>query len=191
MHIAPYHFYLAGVKVIDKDNVFMKDEPVRWTILNGAEVKHVQPQSQSQNTLTDYHPPPKGKTYQVTEPGKTQIEGRWYLTDQGAFFVQLLNSKLEKIIDKSTEIEKTFQDQCLRFSFQRKTCRVFLTFPQDFPINSSLKIKCIVPGASDSLKWSFPDVQLSATEIVDSIVQFLKDNVPAVYHGRTLYVASV
>ena len=47
---------------------------------------------------------------------------------------------------------------------------------------------CVAPGASGRLKWSFPDVQLSATEIVDKIVQFLKDNVAIVYNDATKHV---
>ena len=157
----------------------MQDDLVYQEIQKGEE-KLIQPQSQY--TPTDYYPPKKGNSHQVTKSDKG-----WFLTDQGSFFVQLLNSKLEKIIDTSTEIEKTCTDQCLRFSFQRKTCRVFLTFPQDFPSNSSLEIMCVVPGASDPLKWLVTRAQLSA-EFVDRIFQLLKESVPTVHHGPTKYV---
>ena len=108
-----------------------------------------------------------------------QNEGRWYLTDCGSYFVQVLNSKLEDIIDASTSIEKTFTQGCLKFSFRRNTCRVALTFSQDFP-NSGVKIVCSVPNAGSPLKLTMPNIKQISAEIVDQIVQKVKDVVPTV-----------
>ena len=152
----------------------MKDEAVDRIIQSGAERKPVQPQSQ--NTPADHHPPPKVNSRQVTKPGKTQSKERWFLTEQGAFFVQLLNSKLEKIIDTSAEIEKIFKDQCLRFSFQKKRCRVVVTFPRDFP-RSSLEVTYDVPEASAPLQFTMLCSQLSE-EHVDRIVKTINNSVP-------------
>jgi hypothetical protein len=171
-------FIFAEVKIIKKSNVFMRDEVVVNKISSGAETP-----SQPRNPPIDYYPSTQRNTSEapITKSCKKENEGRWYLTDQGAGFVQHLNCKLERIIDASTNIERTFKNECLRFSFQRNTCSVVLIFPKDFP-NSSLIIVCNVPGSSSPLKLAMPKASdLVSVEFVDQILRGIKDMVPTVW----------
>ena len=164
---ASTHTYDAiEVKIMQKDNVFMRDDIVSNRISEGAE-KTMLPQPRNTSQALN------GKSVEQ------QNEGRWFLTDRGAYIVQFLNSKLEKIIDQSSSIEKTFTQGGLTFSFRRKTCRVAITFPQDFP-NSAVKIVCNTPGAAGPLEWTIGHTEHISVEIVDPIVQSIKDVVPTV-----------
>ena len=148
----------------------MQDEAVRRTIWSGAEMPLGQLQPQNTSTVIS---PTNGNLHQLAKPEKIKNDERWFLSDKGSYFVQVLNSKLEQIIDKSTEIEKTMKGQCLQFSFQSKRRLVTLTFHHDSAKNSSLEMVCDVQGHREPREATFWDVQFSA-EYVNSIVDFVK-----------------
>ena len=148
----------------------MKDDAVHRAIRSGAEMPRRQLQPQNTSTVIS---PTNGNLHQLAKPEKIKNDERWFLSDQGSYFVQVLNSKLEQIIDKSTEIEKTIKDQCLQFSFQRKGRRVTLTFHRNSAKDSSLEMVCDVPGDREPRKGTFRDVQFSE-EYVNTIVHFVK-----------------
>lgn len=167
----------AEVKIMKKGNVFMCDDVVVNKISSGAETP-----SQPRNPPIDYYPSTQTKTSEapVGEYVKPENDGQWFHTDWGVHFVQLLNSKLEKMIDASTTIEKTLKKQCLQISFQRKKYSVLLIFPQNFP-NSPLVVNCKVPGHSSPVPW---DVHIEPgqddVEIVNQIVDHLKKHIHTV-----------
>ena len=161
----------AEVEIIKKDNVFMHDEIVAKNIWSGAERA-----IQERNPPIDYYPSTQTHT---SEAQATNKHGQWFLTDWGTSFVQLLNSKLDKIIDASTNIEKSRKNECLQFSFQRNKCKVRLLFPQDFP-KSGLKAICEVSRVKLPQEIEL-NMILSATkdqvELVDHIVGPLKEHI--------------
>ena len=165
---ASTHSYDAiDVNIIPKDNVFMRDDIVSKRISEGAE-KSLLPQQKNISEALN------GKSVEH------QNEGPWFQTDRGASIVQFLNSKLENIIDASTSIEKTFTQGCLKFSLRRNTCRVAITFPQDFP-NSAVKIVCNAPSVAGPLEWTVGNTEQISVEIVDPIVQSIKGMVRTVH----------
>ena len=149
----------------------MKDDAVRHAIRSGAEMPLRQLQPQNTSTVIS---PTNGNLHQLAKPEKIKNDERWFLSDQGSYFVQVLNSKLEQIIDKSTEIEKTMKGIGLRFSFQSKRRPVTLTFHRDSAKNSSLELVCDVQGHREPRKATFKDVQFCA-EYVNTIVDFVKE----------------
>jgi hypothetical protein len=149
----------------------MLDDIISRKISKGEE-KFILPQPQPMNTSEA----PDEKR----EQRQQQNLGSWYLSDSGAHFFQVLNSKLEEIIDARTNIEKTLKDKCLKFSCRRNTCLVDLTFPEDFP-NSAVKVSCRVPDSSSLLQWTIAVTDQISDETVEQIVQKIKDAVPTVY----------
>ena len=150
----------------------MRDEIVAKNVRSGEETT-----IQERSPPIDYYPSTQTHT---SEAQATNKHGQWFLTDWGTCFVQLLNSKLDKIIDASTNIEKTLKKECLQFTFQRNKCRVQLLFPQDFP-NSGLKVICKVPGVRPPIQWN---INLTPTEdqveFVDQMVGHLKEHIDKV-----------
>ncbi|CAB4021014.1 Hypothetical predicted protein [Paramuricea clavata] len=192
---ASSHTYDAiEVKIMNKGNVFMRDEVVANKISCGAETP-----SQPPNPPIYYYPSTQTKTSEapVGEYVKPENDGQWFHSDWGVHFVQLLNSKLEKMIDASTTIEKTLKKQCLQISFQRKKCSVLLIFPQNFP-NSALVFNCKVLGDSSPVAWdAHIEPGQDDVDFVNHIVDHLKEQIHAImsnklavrkYHARNYEV---
>jgi hypothetical protein len=130
-------------------------------------------------------PPQPMNASQALDKKSSKQQNKWYCSDSGARFFQVLNCKLEDIIDTQTTIEKTLTGNCVTFSCRRNNCPVDLTFPEDFP-NSDVNVVMMsdVPCASSSknvdraslrkIEWNVTITGQNSDEAADMIVQSIK-----------------